>query len=107
MLRQYTTRIKPVQCRTCSVTQSTCPATAFRRTAATYTSPQQAQQISVLRSKIDTQSSSYTDNRKATDVLLQRFEKLHKEAALGGPESARAKHVGKGKMLVREYVALA
>jgi 3-methylcrotonyl-CoA carboxylase beta subunit len=36
--------------------------------------------------------------------LLDTFTTLHRNAALGGSEKAREKHVAKGKMLVREWV---
>jgi 3-methylcrotonyl-CoA carboxylase beta subunit len=34
--------------------------------------------------------------------LLDTFTTLHRNAALGGSEKAREKHVARGKMLVRE-----
>lgn len=72
------------------------------RNAATFTSPQQAQQISVLQTLVDKQSAAYQENDSATKELLHKFEELHTEAARGGSDKARQKHVSAGKMLVRE-----
>ena len=36
--------------------------------------------------------------------LTQNLTKLHANAALGGPEKARQRHVDRGKMLVRDRV---
>jgi len=81
---------------------STAPACLGNRTAATYTSRHQAAQISVLQTAVDTNSTSYVDNKKSMQELLDSFTTLHRNAALGGPEKAREKHVARGKMLVRE-----
>lgn len=72
------------------------------RSAATYTSRHQAAQISVLQTAVDTNSTSYVDNKKSMQELLDSFTTLHRKAALGGSEKAREKHVARGKMLVRE-----
>ena len=72
------------------------------RTAATYTSRHQAAQISVLQSAVDTGSSAYVENARSMRELLDKFTSLHQDAAVGGPEKARDKHIAKGKMLVRE-----
>ncbi|KAI5246114.1 beta subunit of 3-methylcrotonyl-CoA carboxylase [Aureobasidium subglaciale] len=74
------------------------------RTAATYTSRHQAAQISVLQTTVDTNSTSYADNKKSMQELLDKFTDLHRNAALGGSEKAREKHVSKGKMLVRDRI---
>jgi 3-methylcrotonyl-CoA carboxylase beta subunit len=81
---------------------SIAPASLGTRTAATYTSRHQAAQISVLQTAVDTNSTSYVDNKKSMQELLDTFTTLHRNAALGGSEKAREKHVAKGKMLVRE-----
>ena len=36
--------------------------------------------------------------------LTGKLSKLHAQAALGGPEKARQRHVDRGKMLVRDRV---
>ncbi|KAF4547410.1 Hypothetical protein D9617_43g040260 [Elsinoe fawcettii] len=75
-----------------------------RRGEATYTSPFQAAQVSILQSAVDKSSKQFEENEKAMKDLCHRFEFLHKEAAMGGPEKAREKHVQRGKMLVRDRI---
>jgi 3-methylcrotonyl-CoA carboxylase beta subunit len=75
-----------------------------RRTAATYTSPRQAAQISIIQSAVDTDSARYRDNASSMGELTSRLTTLHAEAAQGGSEKARQKHVERGKMLVRDRV---
>ena len=72
------------------------------RCVATYTSPYQAAQISVLQSAVDTNSASYAENTRNMNELVQKLTSLHETASLGGSAKAREKHVGRGKMLVRE-----
>lgn len=72
------------------------------RTAATYTSRHQAAQISVIQTAVDTNSTSYVDNKKSMQELLDKFTTLHRDAAVGGSASSREKHIARGKMLVRE-----
>ncbi|KAI5209483.1 beta subunit of 3-methylcrotonyl-CoA carboxylase [Aureobasidium subglaciale] len=83
---------------------STSRACLGSRTAATYTSRHQAAQISVLQTAVDKNSTSYVDNKKSMQELLDKFTDLHRNAALGGSEKAREKHVSKGKMLVRDRI---
>jgi len=73
-----------------------------RRTVATYVSPFQAKQISILQTVIDKNSKSYQENEKAMSELCQQFSSLHDKAAMGGSVKAREKHIARGKMLVRE-----
>lgn len=75
---------------------------SYRRAVATYTSPRQAAQISILQSTVDKSSPSYQENEKNVDELMRRFTFLHNEAAKGGSAKAREKHIARGKMLVRE-----
>ncbi|CAD0039773.1 unnamed protein product [Aureobasidium pullulans] len=70
------------------------------RTAATYTSRHQAAQISVIQTAVDTNSTSYVDNKKSMQELLDKFTTLHRDAAVGGSASSREKHIARGKMLV-------
>lgn len=73
-----------------------------RRGEATYVSPFQAAQVSILQTTVDKSSPGYQENEKSMKELCHKFEFLHKEAAMGGPAKAREKHVQRGKMLVRE-----
>ncbi|KAF2157452.1 carboxyl transferase [Myriangium duriaei CBS 260.36] len=76
-----------------------------RRGEATYTSPFQAAQISVIPTTVDKSSSGFQQNETAMKELCARFEDLHRQSALGGPQKARDKHVQRGKMLVRDRIA--
>lgn len=76
----------------------------LRRGAATYTSPHQAAQISHIKSLVDKNSTTYIDNESNMGELMQKFNAMHEEAALGGSAKAREKHAARGKMLVRECV---
>ncbi|KAK4502333.1 hypothetical protein PRZ48_005758 [Zasmidium cellare] len=75
-----------------------------RRTAATYTSPKQASQLSVLQTAVDQSSNGFKENASAMKGYMDKLDALHKTAAKGGPEKARAKHVERGKLLVRDRI---
>jgi 3-methylcrotonyl-CoA carboxylase beta subunit len=75
-----------------------------QRTVATYTSPHQASQISILQTNVDKNSDGFRENAAALGELTQKIAQLHEKAALGGPQKARDKHVQRGKMLVRDRV---
>lgn len=77
---------------------------AHRRAIASYTSPQQAAQLSIIPSNVDTNSQAFRDNASAMDELTARMAELHATVAHGGPEKARKKHVERNKMLVRDRV---
>ncbi|KAK4542442.1 Methylcrotonoyl-CoA carboxylase beta chain, mitochondrial [Oleoguttula mirabilis] len=74
------------------------------RTVATYTSPHQAAQLSILPTTVDANSQAYQDNASSMSSLIQKLSHLHAEAAKGGSEKARQKHIDRGKMLVRDRV---
>jgi len=78
------------------------PFQAQRRLVATYTSPFQAKQISILQTVVDKNSKNYQENEKGMSELCQQFSSLHDKAAMGGSAKARGKHIARGKMLVRE-----
>lgn len=75
-----------------------------RRAAATYTSPKQASQLSVLQTAVDQNSHGFKENAAAMKEYMDRLDTLHKTAAKGGPEKARQKHVERGKLLVRDRI---
>lgn len=75
-----------------------------RRAVATYTSPHQAAQISILPTAVDTNSKAYRDNASSMSALVEKVSQLHATAAQGGPEKARQKHLDRGKMLVRDRI---
>lgn len=75
-----------------------------RRTAATYTSPHQAAQLSILQTSVDTSSNGFKDNAAAMGEYTGRLKELHEKASLGGSEKSRQKHVQRGKLLVRDRI---
>lgn len=75
-----------------------------RRAAATYTRPQQAAQISILPTTVDSSSHIFQENARAMAEYTSRLTALHEKAALGGPEKSRQKHVQRGKLLVRDRI---
>ena len=75
-----------------------------KRRVATYTSPHQAAQISIIPSAVDTNSASHRENASSMGELTHRLTSLHAEAAQGGTEKARQRHVERGKMLVRDRI---
>jgi 3-methylcrotonyl-CoA carboxylase beta subunit len=58
----------------------------------------------VLKSSLDTGGAKFLANHAAMDVLLTTLQAHTAAAARGGPESARARHVARGKLLPRERV---
>lgn len=75
-----------------------------RRRVATYTSPHQAAQVSIIQSAVDQNSNGYQENAAAMKEYMDNLTALHATAAQGGPEKARAKHVERGKLLVRDRI---
>ncbi|OQO07116.1 Methylcrotonoyl-CoA carboxylase beta chain, mitochondrial [Cryoendolithus antarcticus] len=74
------------------------------RTVATFTSPQQAAQISVIPTAVDQNSDAFHQNAEAMGELVAKVAALHERAAQGGPQKARDKHLQRGKMLVRDRI---
>ncbi len=60
--------------------------------------------MSVLKSKLDTQSAAFADNRDHMSGLVDELRARTDQAALGGSEASRARHVARGKLLPRERV---
>lgn len=73
------------------------------RTIATHTHSFHANQISVIRSNVDTSSSEFKQNAEQMEEAIQRIRDLKAAAAGGGSKKARDKHIARGKMLPREY----
>ncbi|KAK4989435.1 hypothetical protein LTR66_007061 [Elasticomyces elasticus] len=89
---------------TCSTPPKRLRTQPWGRSIATYTSPYQAAQISVLRSEVDTSSRTFKDNAKQMGELTWRMAELHEKITEGGPQKARDKHIARGKMLVRDRI---
>jgi len=58
----------------------------------------------VLQTRINPQSVEFADNRRAMETLVSDLRVQIAIAARGGDESARARHVGRGKLLPRERI---
>ena len=61
--------------------------------------------VAILESSIDAQSKEFRANAAQMRALVDELTKRRTEAALGGHEKAREKHVARGKLLPRERVA--
>jgi 3-methylcrotonyl-CoA carboxylase beta subunit len=57
-----------------------------------------------LRSRTDTGSDSFTRNHAASTALVAQLREKLAVAARGGPDSARERHVARGKLLPRDRV---
>jgi len=58
----------------------------------------------VLQTRINPQSAEFAENRRAMEALVSDLREQIAIAARGGGESARARHVGRGKLLPRERI---
>ena len=57
-----------------------------------------------LRSRVDAADEAFTRNSKANATLAAELRRKLAEVRLGGPERARARHTGRGKLLPRDRV---
>ena len=57
-----------------------------------------------LRSQVDAASEAFTRNSAANAALAAELRRKLAEVRLGGPERARARHTGRGKLLPRDRV---
>src|ERR1044072_2884784 len=60
--------------------------------------------VAKLNSAIDTQGKEFRANATAMRALVKELDARRAQAALGGPERSRARHVARGKLLPRERV---
>ncbi|HEX6928709.1 MAG TPA: carboxyl transferase domain-containing protein [Gammaproteobacteria bacterium] len=58
----------------------------------------------VLKSSVDTRSEEFQGNARHMEGVVADLRKKVAQAALGGSEKAREKHVGRGKLLPRERI---
>jgi 3-methylcrotonyl-CoA carboxylase beta subunit len=61
--------------------------------------------VAILETSADLNSKEFKANASAMRALVDELTKRRTEAALGGHEKAREKHVARGKLLPRERVA--
>ena len=98
--RQHASCLRTI-CRS-RLRQPAVTSASHMRGIATYTSPFQAKQISIIPTTVNKNSQTFQDNAKSMSELCDKFSSLHNEAMMGGPAKAREKHIARGKMLVRE-----
>jgi len=60
--------------------------------------------MSILKSEIDTRSENFQRNQAAMQAQVDDLKKLVEGIKLGGGESARAKHLSRGKLLPRDRI---
>jgi 3-methylcrotonyl-CoA carboxylase beta subunit len=72
------------------------------RSIASYTHSSHADQISIIKSVVDTSSTEYQENKSQMEQAIARIRELKAKAADGGSAKAREKHIQRGKMLPRE-----
>ena len=60
--------------------------------------------MSALSTAVDTKSREFETNASAMRVLVEELQRRRAEAAKGGPDKARERHVGRNKLLPRERV---
>ncbi len=58
----------------------------------------------MLTSSLDQSSAEFRANAERMRALIEELKARRAEAALGGPQKARERHVGRGKLLPRERV---
>ncbi|HZI84697.1 MAG TPA: carboxyl transferase domain-containing protein, partial [Casimicrobiaceae bacterium] len=60
--------------------------------------------MAVIESKLDPRDAAFVQNRDALAALVADLKAKIAAIELGGGESARARHAGRGKLLPRERV---
>src|SRR5690242_12963550 len=62
------------------------------------------QTLTILSSSIDASSTEFASNAQRMRALIEELRTRRAQAALGGNEKARARHVSRGKLLPRDRV---
>src|SRR4029453_17681114 len=60
--------------------------------------------LRILSTSIDKNAADFRANAERMRALVAELQKRRAEAALGGSEKARERHVGRGKLLPRDRV---
>jgi 3-methylcrotonyl-CoA carboxylase beta subunit len=60
--------------------------------------------LAILSSSIDATANDFRGNAERMRALVEELKARRAEAALGGPQRARERHVGRGKLLPRDRV---
>ncbi len=61
--------------------------------------------MAILESRIDTRGGEFAENRARFEALVAELRGRIALAARGGDDEARARHTGRGKLLVRDRIA--
>lgn len=59
---------------------------------------------SVLPNNVDTSTPEFKENQSFMRDLIKELDSKHQKIGLGGSEKARQRHVGRGRMLVRDRI---
>ncbi|KAK6359878.1 hypothetical protein TWF696_001007 [Orbilia brochopaga] len=86
-----------------ALTRSGLP--AARRAVSTHSFRHFEGAVSTLQSTVDTTSADFKANAAAMAKLTDQLDALTTRIAAGGPEKARARHLERGKMLVRDRIS--
>lgn len=62
--------------------------------------------MSIIESRINARTQTFTDNASVMQGLIRDLQEKLQLVAQGGPESARQRHLARGKLLPRERVEL-
>jgi Acetyl-CoA carboxylase, carboxyltransferase component (subunits alpha and beta) len=57
-----------------------------------------------IKSKISTKSPDYKENYENSLRLVEELKERYSKIKLGGPETARQKHISRGKLLTRDRI---
>jgi 3-methylcrotonyl-CoA carboxylase beta subunit len=60
--------------------------------------------MTAIQSKVDPKSEEFRTNAAAMGALVEDLRRKVQEAAQGGPEETRRRHLARGKLLVRERI---
>lgn len=77
----------------------------YGRSIATHAHAHHATAVSILPTNVDTLATDYKENARQMGEVMARMNELHARIERGGSEKARQKHIGRGKMLPREYAS--
>ena len=58
----------------------------------------------VIQSKVDRESEEFEKNRAAHEAHVEHLREVNEYIMQGGPERAREKHLGRGKLLARDRI---
>lgn len=59
---------------------------------------------SILPNHVDSSSLEFKENKAFMEELISKLDSRHQKIGLGGTQKARARHVGRGRMLARERI---